>query len=152
MTDARAELNEVTRIFFAAFTNRGRAQPQVDALYRLFLPQAVITKRHGASAEVYDLAGFIEPRRKLLTEGSLLDFSEQEVSARTEIFGGIAQRFCTYRKAGVLNGQPFAGGGVKTIQFVQLNGTWRISALAWEDERPGLPVPGNAGLSPAAAL
>ena len=141
MTTARVELDEVTRTFFAAFTNQGRAQPGVDVLYRLFLPQAVIIKRHGASAEVSDLAGFIEPRRKLLTEGSLLDFAEQEVSARTEIYGGIAQRFCTYRKAGVLNGQPFAGGGVKTIQFVQLDGTWRIRALAWEDERDGLPVP-----------
>lgn len=134
MNESRAALDDVTRRFFAAFTNRAGARPAVDDLYRLFLPQAVITKRSGAVCEIYSVAQFVEPRRQLLTGGTLVDFHEEEVTAHTEVFGGIAQRWCTYRKAGVLNGQPFAGRGTKTIQFIQLDGTWRISALAWEDE------------------
>ena len=134
MSDSRAAIDEVTRVFFAAFSNQGGVSPAVDDLYRLFLPQAVITKRGAAGCEIYNLAQFVEPRRQLLMDGSLVDFHEEEVAARTEIFGGIAQRWCTYRKAGVLNGRPFAGRGTKTIQFIQLDGVWRISALAWEDE------------------
>ena len=134
MSEPRAAIDEVTRIFFAAFTNQGGTRAAVDELYRLFLPQAVITKRSGAGCEIYNLNQFVEPRRKLLTDGSLVDFHEEEITARTEIFGGIAQRWCTYSKAGVLNGQPFAGRGTKTLQFIQLDGAWRISALAWEDE------------------
>lgn len=134
MSESRAVIDDMTRVFFAAFTNHGGTRPAVDDLYRLFLPQAVITKRSGAACEIYNLAQFVEPRRKLLTDGSLVDFSEEEVTAHTEIFGGIAQRWCTYRKAGVLNGQSFAGRGTKTIQFIQVDGAWRISALAWEDE------------------
>ena len=141
MSADRAELDELTRSFFGVFANRGDAKPDIDLLYRLFLPQAVISKRQGATAEVYDLAGFIEPRRKLLTDGTLREFSELEDSARTEVFGGIAQRFCTYRKAGILNGQSFTGGGVKSIQFVRLDGVWRISALAWEDVPAGASAP-----------
>lgn len=137
---ARAELDALTRLFFGAFTNRG-GRPEVDVLYRIFLPQAVITKRTGAAVEIYDLPRFVEPRRRLLTDGSLVDFAEEETAARTEIFGGIAQRLCTYRKSGVLDGRSFAGRGVKTIQFVRLDGAWRISALAWEDERDDLPLP-----------
>ena len=134
MNESCAAIDDVTRVFFAAFTNREGISPAVDDLYRLFLPQAVITKRTGTVCEIYNLSQFVEPRRKLLTDGSLVDFSEEEVEARTEIFGGIAQRWCTYRKAGVLNGRPFTGRGTKTIQFIQLEGAWRISALAWEDE------------------
>jgi hypothetical protein len=136
---ARAEIDELTRVFFGAFTNKA-GPPGVDGLYRLFLPQAVIMKRTGATCEVYDLKEFIEPRRQLLTNGSLVDFSEEETAARTDIFGGIAQRFCTYRKAGVLSGRPFSGRGVKTIQFIRLGAEWKISALAWEDERDDLPL------------
>lgn len=129
----RAALDGLTRDFFGAFTNKQGA-PDVARLHRLFLPQAVITKGTGKTCETCDLAGFIEPRWKLLTEGRLLDFEEEEVSGRTEIFGGVAQRFSVYRKAGMLDGRPYAGRGVKMIQFVRLGGEWRISALAWEDE------------------
>ncbi len=134
MSESQAAIDDVTRIFFAAFSNQGGTRPAVDDLYRLFLPQAVITKRSAAGCEIYTLAQFVEPRRKLLTDGALVDFHEEEVAARTEIFGGIAQRWCIYRKAGVLNGRPFAGRGTKTLQFIELDGAWRISALAWEDE------------------
>ena len=133
MTPAQVALDEVTRVFFGAFTNKHGA-PNVDALGKLFIPQAVITKRSSAACEIMTVAQFIAPRLKLLTEGALKDFEEWETSARTEIFGGIAQRFSTYEKAGVIAGQPFTGRGVKTIQFIQLDGEWRISALAWEDE------------------
>jgi hypothetical protein len=130
----RAGLDELTRDFFGAFTNRGGRAPDVDRLYRLFLPQAVITRRNGETCEICTLPEFIEPRRQLLAGGRLVDFAEEEVSAHTEIFGGIAQRFCVYRKEGMLDGRPYSGRGVKTIQFIRLDGGWRISALAWEDE------------------
>jgi len=137
---ARAEIDGLTRAFFGAFTNKG-GRPDVDLLYRIFLPSAVITKRAGAEVEICDLRQFVEPRRRLLTDGSLVDFIEEETAARTDIFGGIAQRFCTYRKAGILAGRSFSGRGVKTIQFVRVGAEWKISALAWEDEQDGLPLP-----------
>ena len=132
--EARKAIDELTRTFFGAFTNKCGTRPDVDRLYRLFLPEAVICRRQGEACEIYRLAEFIEPRRRLLTEGRLLDFEERELFGQTEVFGGIAQRFCTYGKAGVLDGRPYAGRGVKTIQFIKLRGEWRISALAWEDE------------------
>ena len=131
---ARAAIDELTRIFFGAFSNQSGAGPDIDVLYRIFIAQAVIVRRNGEACEICDLRGFIEPRRNLLTEGRLIDFHEEEVSGRTEIFGGIAQRFCTYRKAGILDGRAFAGRGVKTIQFILVDGGWKIGALAWEDE------------------
>lgn len=134
---ARAAIEELTQVFFGAFANKHGAGPNIDVLYQLFISQAVITKRSGEACEICDLRGFVEPRRKLLTDGRLVGFEEQEVSGHTEIFGGIAQRFCTYRKAGILDGRAFAGRGVKAIQFIQVDGNWKISALAWEDE----PVP-----------
>jgi hypothetical protein len=39
---------------------------------------------------------------------------------------------------------------MKSLQLVRTAATWRISALAWDDERPGLrvpdPLPGPATL------
>jgi hypothetical protein len=76
----------------------------------------------------------------MLTDGSLTDFREWEVAGRTDLFGDIAQHFCSYAKAGTLHGVPFTGRGMKTLQFVRTPAGWRISAVAWDDERDGLTI------------
>ncbi|MFC9238255.1 DUF4440 domain-containing protein [Streptomyces decoyicus] len=88
----------------------------------------------GPELTVYTVDEFIEPRQRLLTDGRLVEFSEWETSERTEIAGDIASRFSEYRKSGTLDGEPFEGGGTKTIQFVRTSEGWRIAALAWYDQ------------------
>lgn len=134
MQSDKDAIDELTAAFFDAFTNRNGDKPDVNRLYSLFLPGAVIVKNVGGAAEVYDLAAFIEPRREVLTNGSLVDFCEEEVSETTDIFENIAQRFSRYKKSWIATGQPRTGSGVKSIQFVRTPAGWKISALAWDDE------------------
>jgi hypothetical protein len=131
----RAAIATVVRTFFAAFTSGDGLQAQLDALQDLFLAGAVIVKTCG-DLTVYDVEGFIAPRRALLSGGTLTDFSEWEVDGRTEVYGDIAHHFCRYAKAGVQEGVPFTGRGSKTLQLVRTSAGWRISAAAWDDERP----------------
>lgn len=137
----RAEIAGIVGTFFAAFTTGPGIGERLAALRALFLPSALIVRTCGLQPTVYDVDGFIEPRRALLTGGALTDFSEWELSGQTEVFGDIAQRFCRYAKAGVQDGTPFSGRGMKTIQFIRTSDGWRISAAAWDDEREGLTLP-----------
>lgn len=79
------------------------------------------------------VAAKAEPREKMLTDGTLTEFSEWEVSERTEISGSIAHRLSEYAKSGVRNGEHFEGSGYKTTQFIRTPAGWRISSLAWYD-------------------
>lgn len=134
----RTAIAALVRTFFAAFTSGRDSAARLDALREAFLPQAVIVRTCGGEPAVYDVDGFIAPRQALLTGGTLVDFREWELSGHTEVFGDIAQHFCSYAKAGVQDGQPFTAQGMKTLQFVRMPAGWRISAAAWDDERPGL--------------
>lgn len=125
----------VVRTFFAAFTSGPDLDQRLDGLRGLFLPEAVIAKTCGGEPTVYDVDGFIAPRRLLLSGGTLTRFSEWEVSGRTEVFGDVAQHFCSYAKSGVQDGTPFSGRGMKSLQLVRTSEGWRISAAAWDDER-----------------
>lgn len=136
----RAAIAGIVREFFAAFTSGLDSTARLDALRDLFLPGAVIVKTCGGEPTVYDVDGFIAPRQALLSGGALTDFREWELSGRTEVFGDVAQHFCAYAKAGVHDGTPFTGRGMKTMQFVRTRTGWRISAAAWDDERAGLAV------------
>lgn len=138
-----AEIDELVRAFFSVFTNKNGIKPDVDAIHRMFIPQGLIISCSGAKREIYTLRQFIEPRIELLSDGRLVDFQEQEVSARTDIFGGIAQRYCIYKKSGIFEGKAFQAGGVKTIQLIRMSDGWKMASLAWEDEREGLAIPGQ---------
>jgi hypothetical protein len=136
MTDRQA-IDALVQAFFAVFDNRDGRRPRLGALHELCLSECVIVKAGPDGPAICGLEAFIAPRAALLTSGELTDFFEEEVEGRTDLFGGVAQRFCVYRKAGVLNGTAFSAQGMKTLQFVKTLGGWRISAFAWEDERPG---------------
>ncbi len=136
-----AEISRLVTTFFAGFTTGPDVAARLDALREAFLPQAVIVRTCGLEPAVYDIDGFLAPRKALLTGGSLQQFREWEVSGRTQLFGDIAQRFSSYAKAGVQDGRPFSARGMKTLQFVRTPAGWRISAVAWDDERDGLVVP-----------
>ncbi|WP_404952814.1 DUF4440 domain-containing protein [Streptomyces sp. 147326] len=129
---SKAEIDMVTAEFFGAFDNRGGKAADVGRIRRLMLPGGVIVKT-GPDLTSYTVDEFIEPRRLLLSGGRLAEFSEWETSERTEIAGDIASRFGEYRKSGILDGEPFEGGGTKTIQFVRTPEGWRIAAFAWFD-------------------
>ncbi|MBT9459825.1 MAG: nuclear transport factor 2 family protein [Burkholderiaceae bacterium] len=132
------QIAALARYFLGAFTNVGGVAPDVARIHQVFVPQGLIIKSTGDAPEIYSLQAFIEPRERLLTEGGLLDFEEVEVSARTELFGNIAQRWCVYRKSGLLDGERFETLGMKTLQLVRTPQGWKIASLAWDDERPGL--------------
>ena len=134
-------IDELTSTFFGLFSNKDRNKVDLSAIYQLFIPEGLIIKNVSSEPEIYNLHQFIEPREKLLKEGVLVDFKEEELSERTEIFGNIAHRFCFYHKSGVMSGAAFESRGMKTIQFVKTPNGWKMSSLAWDDEREGLAIP-----------
>ncbi len=63
------------------------------------------------------------------------------VSETTELFGNVAHRFSPYGKRGVTDRGPIEVRGAISTQFVRTADGWRISSMAWDDERPGLELP-----------
>lgn len=83
---------------------------------------------------VYDVASFLEPRKTILTDGTVREFSEYETSAQTHVYGNIAQRFSRYEKNWIASGVRVEGRGAKVTQFVRTPQGWKISSVAWDDD------------------
>ena len=145
MTGNRSEdeqaIDALAAAFFRLFSNRDGARPDLTGIFELFVAEGSIAKCTASEPEIATLREFIEPRQKLLTDGTLTDFAEVETSASTSIFGNVAQRVSTYEKSGRREGVAFAQRGVKTLQFVRTARGWKIFSVAWDDEREGFTVP-----------
>lgn len=128
----KQSIDKVVEIFFNIFTNTDK-KPDWYIIHAICLPETIIIKKTGLAEEVYNLHTFIEPRRKLLSDGTLTEFEEMETGEETKIIGNIAQRSSKYLKSGYLNGQYFQGYGNKFFQFIKTADGWKINALIWED-------------------
>ncbi|KNX36325.1 DUF4440 domain-containing protein [Luteipulveratus halotolerans] len=135
-----AEIERIVDVFFGAFVSGPEAAGRLAALHELFLPEAVVVATCGQPPRVYDVDGFIAPRRELLMSGALTDFTEWRGGGRTDVFGDIAHWWGDYGKAGSQEGERFTGRGMKSMQLVRMPQGWRISAAVWDDERDGLSI------------
>ncbi|MFF5897480.1 GNAT family N-acetyltransferase [Streptomyces argenteolus] len=137
--DDRAEIDRLMSQFMDSFTNTGGRRADLGIIREVFVPEGRFISNIGNDPVIMDVDAFVEPRQKMLTDGTLTEFSEWEVSERTELFGSVAHRFSEYRKAGVRDGARFEGCGHKTTQFLRTREGWRMSSMAWDDEPAALP-------------
>jgi hypothetical protein len=137
----RAALDALIGRFFAAVSFEAGQRPGYHALHGLFVEDGRLIRNSGAAPEITTVEQFVAPRQRSVDSGELSAFTETELAEITEVFGNVAHRFSTYTKRGVLGGAPFTGRGMISTQFVRTPDGWRISCMAWDDEREGLAVP-----------
>jgi len=137
---AKHELDRLMDAFFRAVSFDAGERPAYQ-ISTLFIEMGLLIKNSSATPEISSVAQFIEPRLALVSSGALTSFRELELSAITECFGNVAHRFSLYTKFGTLNGAPFEGRGMISTQFIMTPAGWKISVMAWDDERPGLSIP-----------
>jgi hypothetical protein len=136
--DAVPALDALMSTFFSSVSFEHGQRPDYDGIRRLFIDRGLLVKNVAGATEALSVDEFIAPRLGMVDEGALTDFTETEVSATTFVFGAVAHRVSVYTKSGIQHGTAFTGRGVILSQFVDTDGTWRISCMTWDDERPGL--------------
>jgi len=141
LATVKAEIDRLTTEFFLAVSFEEGAAPMYENIYELFIESGLLVKNTGSAPEINTVQQFIEPRVVAVRNGELTRFHEIELSETTEIFGNVAHRFNSYAKSGTIKGIPFTARGMVSTQFIKTTAGWKISAMAWDDERPGLSIP-----------
>lgn len=137
----KSELDRLTEEFFRAVSFEAGEFPRYEDLHALFIENGLLIKNVGTTPEISNVRQFIEPRQAMVSAGELTRFQEMELSETTEIFGNVAHRFSAYSKSGTMKGVPFEARGMISTQFIRTPQGWRMSAMAWDDERLGLSLP-----------
>lgn len=136
----KAELDRLTSEFFRAVSFEEGGAPPFRNIHGLFIEAGLLIKNTASKPEISTVSQFIEPRQASVRSGELTRFNEAELSETTEIFGNVAHRFSSYAKSGTMKSAPFVVRGMISTQFILTPGGWKISAMAWDDERPGLSI------------
>jgi hypothetical protein len=139
--NVKDELDRLTAEFFHAVSFESGEIPPYENIQTLFIEAGLLIKNSATTPEISTVRQFVAPRQAMVASGELTRFREFELSETTEIFGNIAHRFSAYEKSGTLKGLSFQARGMISTQFVLTPAGWKMSAMAWDDERPGLSIP-----------
>ncbi|WP_133501030.1 DUF4440 domain-containing protein [Cognatilysobacter terrigena] len=132
-SDEVVAIDALAAAFYALFDNRQGLSPLLDSPQALFLHDAVIVRRDGDVMTAMSLDAFLTPRRRWLSDGTLVDFHEFETQSRTFVADGIATRLSRYRKQGQRDDQRIDGEGAKSLHLVRTEAGWRIASVVWQD-------------------
>lgn len=133
-SNEQQNIDNLITSFYSIFDNRADKIPDFKALEDMFIAGAIITKRQSSDLDQTSVSDFISPRKEILTNGTLVQFCEWELTQHTIISNGIATRISTYAKQGYLNGQNYSGQGHKHIQLLSTSAGWKIASIIWEDD------------------
>jgi hypothetical protein len=141
MDDDRAQLALLMSRFLRAVSFQRGERPAYGELHDLFVEGGKLIRTGEAGPEISTVEEFIRPRQDSVDSGALAWFEEVEVADITEVFGNVAHRFSTYVKRGSMDGSAIDARGAISTQFIRTAHGWRMSSMAWDDERPGLALP-----------
>lgn len=139
--EVTGELKRLVDGFFDAVSFEAGGTPSYRRIRDLFIDTGLLVKNSGPVPEISSLDQFIASRQSSIDAGDLTRFHEAELSARTDVFGNVAHRLSAYTKSGTLKGAAFEARGVISTQFIRTPAGWRMSSMAWDDERDGLALP-----------
>jgi hypothetical protein len=137
----KRELDALAAEFFRAVSFEAGETPRYENIHALFIEPGLLIKNTTSTPEIASVRQFIEPRQAMVSRGELTRFRESELAETTQVFGNVAHRYSAYAKSGTTNGVPFEARGMISTQFVKTPAGWKMSAMAWDDERPGLSLP-----------
>jgi hypothetical protein len=141
LPDITAELKALTDAFLRAVSFESGQRPAYARIRDLFMDDGKLIRNSSELPEISSIDDFIASRQSMVASGALTSFEEVETAETTEVFGNIAHRFSTYEKRGTMNGKAIEGRGVISTQFIRTPSGWKMSSMAWDDERPGLVIP-----------
>ena len=140
-TNVKDELGRLTKEFFRAVSFEPGGVPPYEVIRSLFIDSGLLIKNTGPVPEISTVQQFIGSRQAMVRSGDLTRFNEHELSESTTIFGNVAHRLSVYAKSGTMKNVAFETKGMVSTQFILTSTGWRMSAMAWDDERPGLSIP-----------
>ena len=137
----KGELDRLSAEFFRAVSFEAGEEPRYGNIQSLFIEAGLLIKNSGTEPEISSISQFIESRQRMFDAGEMTRFHEGELSETSEIFGNVAHRFSAYEKSGIQKGVPFETRGMISTQFILTPAGWKMSVMAWDDERAALSIP-----------
>ena len=137
------EIDDLTRDFYQSISFAHAEPPDFTPVKILFFGEGILINNTFNTPIVFTAQSFIQAMESQVAEGSIEQFVERELHSKTEVFGKVGHRISIYEYNFADHAIERMPRGVNFIQFVQIDGNWRILSMVWFDENENHLIPGE---------
>ncbi len=135
------EIDKLTRDFYECICFNAEHYPKYDHLQELFYADGKLINGNLDQPLEFTVQSYIQAIMHQIEDGNAVFYSQQEISDVTEVFGKTAQRISVYEySSDAASSDPWKRG-VNYIQYIFINGSWKIVSMLWNDEMDELEIP-----------
>ncbi len=135
------EIDLLTNDFYKAISFERAIPPDFTPVKILFYGNGMLINNSFNKPITFTVETFIEAMQSQVAGGSIEQFMERELYSKTEVFGKVAHRISVYEYNFADHEMKKLPRGVNFIQFVKIEGNWRILSMAWHDENENHLIP-----------
>src|SRR5262245_34576927 len=141
-------VDSIVAALYASVTHPAGGSPDFERMRGIFLYVGMLVPPVKPGQEIMgtDIDGFSSrvqrsaAARKEKGE-TPTGFFEKEIARRQDCFGNVCQVFSTYESRHTASDEKPFERGINSIQLVRDGKRWWIASVAWDTEKPELPIP-----------
>jgi hypothetical protein len=131
-------LDAIVNALYASLSFELGGQPDWARFRSLFKPAALMvrvdarlgTRPDEPAVRISSIDDYVARTTAAIESGSLAEFSERELTRRTEVFGDLAAVFSTYERSVAEDVRR----GINSLQLVKDGERWWVISISWTDE------------------
>lgn len=135
------EIDNLTQRFYECTCFNPEHYPRYDQLQELFYGDGKLMDSNFDKPIEFTVQSYIQAVMHQIEDGNAVFFSQQEIADVTEVFGKTAQRVSVYEYSNISENQQPWKRGVNYIQYVHVDGAWKIVSMLWSDEKESEVIP-----------
>ncbi len=135
------DIDYLTKDFYKAISFVHSKPPDFTLVKILFYGSGILINNSFSTPITFTAESFIEAMESQVADGIMEQFMEREINSKTEVFGKVAHRISVYEYNFADHELKKLPRGINFIQFVQIEGNWRILSMAWFDENENHLIP-----------
>ncbi|MEO6851244.1 MAG: hypothetical protein ABI203_03715 [Mucilaginibacter sp.] len=134
-------IDHLTADFYNAISFKNETIPDFTPLKILFYGDGILVNNTFSKPITFNAESFIQAMESQVAENAMAQFRQHEIHSTTEVFGKIARRVSLYEYNFADHEVEHLPRGINFMQFVQIEGHWRILSMAWSDENESHLIP-----------
>jgi hypothetical protein len=135
------QIDLLTEDFYKTISFANSEVPDAEDLKAVFAGEGVMVNNTFNEPIVFTVKSFLSNMETQVAEGTLTQFMQREINGKTQVFGKAAQRTSVYEYTFTDSTTEKLPRGVNFIQYAQVNGTWKIISMVWNDENENNIIP-----------
>jgi hypothetical protein len=135
------EIDKLTNVFYECICFNQEHYPKYDQLQELFFGDGKLINGNFDQPLEFTVQSYVQAIMRQIEDGNATFYSQQEIADVTEVFGKTAQRISVYEYSFTAETTQPWKRGVNYIQFIHIDGNWKIVSMLWNDEKDELVIP-----------